>query len=315
MKRRPAHKRFIHLWIGIGMTLSVPLYAQQDPMYSMYMWNMMAIDPGYAGSADVLNVTALTRNQWSGIPGAPVTHSLSAHAPVNKESLGAGISLVSDNIGRTGTNSVFGDIAYRMRLNSTMRLALGMKMGFNHAHMANTRVENTDPNDPRFSTDQSGKLLPNYGFGAYLWSQRAYFGASIPKLRGNYLGHVEGESGDMYFAQERPHVFITGGYVFTRGLVKFKPAFMVRMTEGAPITSDLSANFLIQDRLWLGAAYRNGDSMTGILSIQLNDQFRAGYAYDFGLSALGNRSRGSHEVMFSYDPVFNRDRMRSPRYF
>ena len=51
-------------------------------MYSMYMWNMLTVNPGYAGSNDVLNVTALSRIQWVSVNGAPVTHSLSAHAPI-----------------------------------------------------------------------------------------------------------------------------------------------------------------------------------------------------------------------------------------
>lgn len=96
--------------------------AQQDPMYTMYMWNMMAIQPGYAGSADVLNVTALSRIQWAGIDGAPVTHSLSAHSPLNAKTLGVGGSLVHDRIGRTYTTSAYGDIAYRMNVNRNTQI-------------------------------------------------------------------------------------------------------------------------------------------------------------------------------------------------
>ncbi len=33
--------------------------AQQDPQFSQYMFNTMAINPAYAGSRDVLNVTML----------------------------------------------------------------------------------------------------------------------------------------------------------------------------------------------------------------------------------------------------------------
>ena len=288
--------------------------AQQDPMYSMYMWNMMAIDPAYAGSADVLNVTALSRMQWVGIQGAPMTHSLSAHAPINRRSLGAGISAVNDRIGRTSTTSLFGDIAYRMHVSKKTRLAFGLKVGLNHAQIANTRVENTDPNDPTFLADMSGKLAPNFGFGMYLWSKKGYIGLSTPKLLRNYLSStVEGRT--VGYAHESPHAFLTAGYVFRLGTVKFKPALMVKASEGAPPSINLSANFFVMDRLCLGAAYRNGDSVTGILSVQVNDQWRMGYAYDLGTSTLSSRSNGSHELMLSYDPIFTRERVRSPRYF
>ena len=114
------------LLISIGMLLvAAGARAQQDPLYSMYMWNMMTVMPGYAGSADVLNVTALSRVQWASVSGAPTTHSLSGHAPINKRSLGLGMSLVRDQIGRTATTSFYSDIAYRIRLNPRTRLAFG----------------------------------------------------------------------------------------------------------------------------------------------------------------------------------------------
>ncbi|MBK9418943.1 MAG: type IX secretion system membrane protein PorP/SprF [Flavobacteriales bacterium] len=299
----------------ITIATAVLSRAQQDPMYSMYMWNMLSVQPGYAGSADVLNATALSRVQWAAINGAPVTHSLSAHAPINMRSLGAGGSLVHDRIGRTYTTSAFVDIAYRMRITRKTRLALGLKGGINHATIANTQVENTDPNDPTFMADMSGKVHPNFGFGAYLWSRKGYLGISVPKLLRNYLGKVSADGIVTRFQQEASHLFITGGYVFPMGTVKFRPSIMVRATEGAPLSGDLSANFFFQDKFSLGAAYRHGDSVIGILSVQLTDQIKAGYAYDFGVNTLTYRANGAHEVMISYDPVFTRERVRSPRYF
>lgn len=297
-----------------AMLLTLVGRAQQDPMYSMYMWNMMAIDPAYAGSADVLNVTALSRMQWTGIQGAPMTHSLSAHAPINRRSLGLGMTAVNDRIGRTNTTSVFADLAYRVFVSEHTRLAFGLKAGINHAQIANTQVENTDPNDISFSSDMSGQVVPNFGFGLFLWSKKGYVGLSTPKLLRNYLGSTV-EDRTIGSAHESPHAFLTAGYVFPMGTVKFKPALMIKASEGAPLSIDLSANFFLMDRLCLGAAYRNGDSVTGILSVQVNDQWRVGYAYDLGTSALASRSNGSHEVMLSYDPVFTRERVRSPRYF
>lgn len=302
----------ICIWFAMQMGTAM---AQQDPMYSMYMWNMVAVHPAYAGSADVLNATAVSRMQWTGLAGAPLTHSLSLHAPVDRESLGAGLSVVNDRIGRTSTSSVFGDIAYRVKLTRRTRLAFGLKFGFNHAQISNSLVENTDPEDPLFAIDQSGKVLPNFGFGFYLWSQRGYFGASIPKLRRNPLLDFDTDLGNVGSMVEMPHLFVTAGYVFDLGQVKFKPAVLFRGAQGVPFNADLSANFLCFERFWIGGAYRTSGSVSGIMSLQLNDQFRAGYSYDMGISSLISRTFGSHEIMLSYDPVFNKKKMRSPRYF
>lgn len=311
------HRSHLRLLCGLlpVLALAPVVHAQQDPMYSMYMWNMMTIMPGYAGSADVLNATALSRVQWASINGAPITHSLSANAPINQESLGAGLSLTYDHIGRSSTTSIFSDLAYRIRLDRKTRLAFGLRLGFNHAQMANTQVENTDPNDPTFATDINGTLMPNFGFGVYLWSKQGYVGVSVPKILRNYLGEVDKNGVTSRFDQEAMSAFLTAGYVFPIGAAKFKPALMVRATEGAPLSMDISANFLLLEKLWLGAAYRHGDSMTAIFSIQITDQIRTGYAYDLGLSELTRMAGGSHEIMISYDPVYSRKRVRSPRYF
>ncbi len=291
------------------------LRAQQDPMYTMYMWNMMAVHPGYAGSADVLNATAVTRMQWSGLQGAPVTHSLSMHAPVRQGNFGAGLSVVDDRIGRMGNSSIFGDLAYRIRLSKGTRLSFGLKFGLNRAQFQNSLVEHTDPEDPIFAVDQAGTLLPNYGFGIYLWSARGYVGASIPKLRRNALLSSGGDNGNIGSMVEQPHLFVTAGYVIALGQVKLKPAMLIRAAENVPLNADLSANVLFLEKLWIGAAYRTAGSISAITSIQFNDQFRAGYAYDMGIGPVAYRRYASHEIMFSFDPIYNKKRMRSPRYF
>ena len=58
------------LTLGVGST---KVLAQQDKMYSQYMFNMMALNPAYAGSRDVLSATGLYRNQWVNVDGAPKT--------------------------------------------------------------------------------------------------------------------------------------------------------------------------------------------------------------------------------------------------
>lgn len=309
------HTLMRRLFFAAAVLCGTSVMAQQQPLYSMYMWNMMAVQPGYAGSADVLNAGAVSRVQWNSVAGAPVTHALSAHAPINYRTLGAGGTLVHDRIGRTYTTSAYGDIAYRMRLNKRTRLALGIKAGVDHTVIANTQVENTDPTDPTFQADVVGRVQPNFGFGAYLWSKKGYVGLAVPKLMRNYIGQFNIDGLITRFQQEATHLFLTGGYVFPMGTVKFRPSVMLRATEGAPLSGDLAANFFFQDRITLGAAYRHQAGIVGMVSMQITDQVRAGYAYDLGTQRNIVRRLSAHEVMISYDPVFTRERVRSPRYF
>lgn len=289
--------------------------AQQDPLFTTYMWNMMTVNPGYAGSADVMNATLTCRKQWVGYEGAPSTNSLIVHSPLRNRKLGLGVAIIDDRIGPSRTSGFYGDFAYRVRLNKTSRLAFGLKAGFTSMRMNMTSVSGTNAADPVFQSNISGGLHPNFGFGMYYWNKMSYLGISVPKLLDDQL--LSGnENGSVTLYSQRRHYFLVGGYVWSiaRSL-KFRPSFLVRAVEGAPLSADVSANFLIMEKLWTGAAYRSSKEVSAILSYQLNDQLRAGYAYDMTLSELKGQQGGSHEVMLSYDLSFTKRLLRSPRYF
>lgn len=304
----------ISLLLGIVL-IAIGARAQQDPMYTMYMWNMMTVNPGYAGSADVMNGTALARRQWVGINGAPATNSLLVHTPLRAKAIGLGLSVVDDRIGPSKTTGVFADFAYRIKVKKNTRLAFGLKAGFNSMRMRMSAVPGTDGNDPVYQQDVLGGMKPNFGFGLYYWGKKGYLGVSTPKLLQEDL-MARTENGDLRAFREEHHFFMVAGYVLAlTPEVKFRPSVLVKAVAGAPLSADLSANFLFMEKLWVGTAYRTAKEVSGILSYQISDQLRAGYAYDFSFSRLSSQHGGSHEVMLSYDLAFTKRLLRSPRYF
>ena len=104
--------------------------AQQDPQYTQYMYNTMAINPAYAGSTGTLEATLLHRSQWVGISGAPETQSFSAHTPLRNEKIGLGLSVVNDKIGPSSELYLDGNFSYSLPLGYEKRLAFGLKAGF-----------------------------------------------------------------------------------------------------------------------------------------------------------------------------------------
>ena len=78
------------LIITLLISLSIGSYAQQDAIYSQYMFNPFAINPAYAGSRNSISAVLLHRSQWVGIDGAPRTQTLAIHAPVNKKNIACG---------------------------------------------------------------------------------------------------------------------------------------------------------------------------------------------------------------------------------
>jgi len=291
---------------------STGLFAQQDPMYTHYLFNTLSINPAYAGSRGVLNLTALSRMQWVGIDGAPKTQTFVAHTPFIKYNMGLGLTVVNDRIGPVNENLFFVDYSYTINVTSNSKLSFGLKAGVDLLGVRLTSVQIDDPADEMFLNDIKGKVLPNFGFGLYYHGDRWYAGISTPKLLEN---KIEGTSQYNQISQSR-HYFIIGGYIFDINQdIKFKPATLIKITSGAPIGLDLTANFMYRDKAALGVAFRRGESFGALLEIRLTEQIRAGYAYDFMISELRKASGGSHEIMISYDFKFSREKMLSPRYF
>src|ERR1043166_65948 len=89
-------------------------FAQQDPQYSQYMFNQMAINPAYAGSKEALSTTAFIRDQWTGIEGAPKTQTISVHGPLKSKKVGIGGAVIADQIGPKKSIGALVSYAYRI---------------------------------------------------------------------------------------------------------------------------------------------------------------------------------------------------------
>ena len=294
------------------LTNSFTSFAQQDPMFTQYMFNTLAVNPGYAGSRGALNVTGLFRNQWVGIEGAPVTQTFFAHTPFISKNMGLGISVVNDKIGPINQTMMYGDYSYTIKVTENSKLAFGLKGGVNIIKGNLTNIDIKEQNDESFSSNIDYKPLPNFGFGLYYHSESWYVGLSTPKLLQNKIE----SSVDYSKLSEKRHYFLIAGYVFdVTNSIKFKPSILTKVTEGAPLSLDITANFLFKEKLWLGVGHRLGDSFSALMQLQINEQLRVGYAYDYTISKLTKYNFGTHEIMLSYDFIFRKDKILSPRYF
>jgi len=112
------------------------------------------------------------------------------------------------------------------------------------------------------------------------------------------------------------HYYVmAGGLINASHSIKIKPQAMVKMVQGAQTQLDINVNALIKERLWIGAAYRTGADVSGLLGIYITPQMLLGYAYDFSLTKIQDYSNGSHELSLSYVFGFGGKKIVSPRYF
>jgi type IX secretion system PorP/SprF family membrane protein len=282
------------------------VFGQQDPQYTQYMYNMNILNPAYAGSKGVTSIGLLGRTQWVGVEGAPQTFTLAMHSPVGR-AVGLGLSVIHDEIGPVKEDNIYADFSYTIFTSSTGRLAFGLKAGVTFMDVRELLMVDPDPlNIPIHETS------PNFGAGVYYYTDRFYAGLSVP----NFLEtrHLEKDGGIVSTASEKMHYFLTSGYVFDiADNLKLKPSTMLKATEGAPLSVDLSLNLLIDERVELGLSHRLDDSISGMIGFQVNNDFRVGYAYDYTTSKFGDFNSGSHEILLLFD--FNRKKLKSPRFF
>lgn len=294
------------------IVFSTRVKAQQDPMYTQYNFNMQTINAAYAGTWQNLGIVALGRYQWINIDGAPTTYTLSVQAPTRAENMSWGANIIADKIGKEKTITLAGDYSYRLKLNNTTDLRLGLKVGITNYSNPLTDYQQYPGQEDYYNKDIDVKYMPNFGVGAFLSSEHYYIGFSMPRIVQHELELSDGSYSS--FSQMR-HFFLAAGYVFDLGEnVKFKPTGLLKAVKGAPLQFDATANFLLKNMIWLGASYRWGDSFGFIGQFLFNEHTRIGYAIDFTTTKLRKTHNGTHEIMISYE-FGSRKKWNSPRMF
>ena len=286
-------------------------YAQQDAQFTQYMYNTININPAYAGSRGVLSIFALHRTQWVGLEGAPVTNTISINTPFNGTNLGLGVSLVNDKIGPTIENTFSADLSYTIHTSETFKLSFGIKATANLFDLDVTKLDPVNISDPALQNIKN-KFSPNIGGGIYLHSNKAYVGLSVP----NFIETNRYNDNEVVILKEKMHYYLIAGYVFDLSdSVKFKPALLTKIVEGAPLQVDISGNFMINEKFVAGIAYRWSAALSAMVGFQVSNCFQIGYGYDKETTTLDHYNSGSHEIFLRYELFNNISKMTTPRFF
>jgi type IX secretion system PorP/SprF family membrane protein len=310
--------------------------AQQDPMFTKYMFNSLNVNPGYAGSNEHMTLNLIHRSQWVGVKGAPTTQSFNIHTPLRNERVGVGLSAINDKIGPVGTLDLNVSYAYRIPIGNS-KLSVGMQAGMQNYRSDWTKLSLETGQDPTFANNIN-KVLPNFGAGVYFYNKHFYAGAGVPRIVEYDLRDPNAVSSPIY-AQTYRHFYGTIGAALPLGgdHLIFKPSAMIKsagafskfrkekafQSIGAPTELDVDLSMFFHQTLWLGTAYRTAierkesshDSFDVWVSYFMKNGMRIGAAYDYTLTDIQRVSNGSFEIMLGYEFDYQTKRIVTPRYF
>jgi type IX secretion system PorP/SprF family membrane protein len=289
-------------------------FAQQDVLYSQYMFNKLMVNPGYTGSREVFSADLLYRYQWVGIEGAPKTLSLSMHAPLRNDHIALGGYIYNDQIGPVIDQGALASYAYRISLPKG-KLSFGLQAGVKYNTIDWDMIKLEDP-DFVFQSDQKSQVIPDANFGIYYYSNYMFAGISSKQLLQNEYGMVTGSDGKKTYSKLLRHFYgMAGVAVPVSDMVIFRPSVLVKYVKDAPWQMDLNASFLFNDLFWLGMTYRTDGDLVFLTEINIGRKYRIGYSYDVNVKDRIHYNSGSHEIRLGLDLDLLKNRMYTPRYF
>ncbi len=286
--------------------------AQQDPLFTQYMFNKLVVNPAYAGSQEMTTVELLNRYQWVGIDGAPKTLTLSAHTVTNNNKVGLGLYLYRDEIGPTIDQGVMGTYAYRIQTSNGW-FSMGIQGGIKYFDY-NWGMINTQHPDEVFLPQDIRKISPDFNLGFYYQTNRFFAGISSKQLLENEYGVMEYEGKNTFSRLSRHFYAMSGAAIPLNDRMVFRPSVLVKYVKNAPVQTDINGSILFNDIFWVGMSYRFNQAVTFLTEIHITKAIRLGYSFDLYVNDLQLYNKGSHEIRLGFD-FPKKTRMKTPRYF
>ncbi|MBE7441155.1 MAG: type IX secretion system membrane protein PorP/SprF [Flavobacteriales bacterium] len=272
------------------------VFSQQLPHFSQYYLNDYLINPAVAGSRPYFEGKSAHRYQWEGITDAPRTYTLSVNGPTKNQKMGLGGYVFTDNVGptrRTGANLSY---AYHVKVSDKLKLGMGISAGVIQFMIDGSKITLRESDDDIITNGVQSVLLPDAGFGLYLYHEKYYVGFSAPQLlnsRVTFFKDGRNPEGTL-----PSHFFFNGGYKFKLAEdFVLEPSVFVKYISPVPVQFEGTLRLIYQDKVWLSGTYRDKDAITASIGYLINNYFTVAYGFDFTTTNLRNYSNGTHELM------------------
>lgn len=295
------------IYLALALITMPAAIAQQDALYSQYMFNAFTVNPAYAGSRQSLSLVALAREQWMGMDGAPSSQTISVHSPIQGRKFALGLNAINDVVGPTRNSGVFGTYAYHLQT-SNGKLAFGLRGGIYQSVFGQDELRYKDEREVYTGSGTLRTIVPSFDFGAYYYGKKHYIGLSTTHLAEEKVDF--GENWAQADLALNRHYMLSAGYAFKVSEIMYvKPSMLAKFVPGAPLNIDVNTSVLLYNTLWLGASYRHNNAVVLLTEFNITESIRCGYSYDIVINRLSRYNKGSHELFVGFD--FNVNRSKS----
>jgi len=283
---------FVVVLATVISMISVFTYAQQEAQFTQYLENGLSYNPAYAGTGDMLNITALHREQWVGFEGRPRSSMLSLHTPMSYESLGLGLSINNHTQGPLRDTYIAADASYALTLDDQSKFYFGLKLGLDLLAFDRSILRTGSGEPISIFEQRDNRVKPNVGFGVLWEGEQFNVGISVPRLLQGSYDKINSRN------IQKQHYYASLSYFIELGVDwKIRPSTLFKYVAGSPLAWDISATAIYDDRLWVGAYYRLKASVGVLVQVEVTENFRVGIASDFATTQM---NKGTLEAMLSY---------------
>lgn len=259
------------------------------------------INPGITGTKRTVDARLNDRMQWVGYQGAPRTLSVSLHSRFLKGKMGAGMSVLKDEVGPSTQTRIGATYAYHLRF-PDVELSLGAGGNLTKYTLDGNKISLHNTQDP--AVDQATSTfdwVPDATFGTYLYNDRFHLGVSALHFIQSKAELYKNDSTKKGIVQDAIHVNFTLGYNYSSNPdYVMENTLFVNYVAAAPIMIDYTVRVHYLSRFFVGTSIRMKDAIALHVGATFFDSFQVSYSYDILTSKFKQYSKGTHEIMLSY---------------
>lgn len=288
--------------ILLFILMSSILNSQQIVMFNHYFYKPMSYNPAYTGTSDVPNLMLINHTQWTGFKGGPQYNILTFDGNFINKNTGLGISIISD---KKGVNSRIGgnvSYSYKLKIKDKIHLQLGLSLGAINQSIDYSKATIENYNDPSLFSNSQNKTTFDANAGLAFIYKTFEFGFSVPQIANNKISYISTNDTRTFYTLSR-HYLSSVKYKFLVSKAKevsITSQALVRYLPNAPIQYDANVNIDWQNKVWIGATYKNKYAIGLNLGVVLYKRFTIGYSYDYILGNLNKYAGLSHEILLNF---------------